>query len=215
MCKVICNKAFFKTANKSNRACLVPAVLRVRLGRDGSFLAEGDNSSSGTGVSSGKGSGGGLGMCAGYSCQAPRPGLLSMRVLGIARQWSLPPGPSSSTPRQALRDPSRSPSHGSPGSAGPVAAHSSRRHSGDTRLPPFLVLGDSTIKTPQIQGVSQRNPPHNTTKAFPVRWCGQAEPCVSAEGGQSWGRRRWNVGTRRASRPRTGWQLPPRPCTAP
>lgn len=131
-----------------------------------------------------------------------------------ARQWSLPPGPSPSTPRQALRDPSRSPSHGSPGSAGPVAAHSSRRHSGDTRLPPFLVLGDSTIMTPQIQGVSQRNSPHNTTKAFPVRWCGQAEPCVSAEGGQSWGRRRWNVGTGRASRPRTGWQLPPRPVHA-
>lgn len=41
VCKVICNKAFFKTANKSDRACLVPAVLRVRLGRDGSFLAEG------------------------------------------------------------------------------------------------------------------------------------------------------------------------------
>lgn len=83
VCKVICNKAFFKTVNKSNRACLVPAVLRVRLGRDGSFLAEGDNSSSGTGVSSGRGRGGAWGCVLGT--RAKLPGLaFCLRVSSVS-----------------------------------------------------------------------------------------------------------------------------------
>lgn len=64
MFKVFYNKAFFKTVNKSNHACLVTVVLCVRLGHDGSLLSQsGDNSSSETGVSFGKGSRSGLGTC--------------------------------------------------------------------------------------------------------------------------------------------------------